>query len=183
MDGAKRTGSEHQPTEGKTGMKNERRKQSHRLSFVLIHDFMMVDLKLTGVPLLVYARIFGFWACGRVFYESKEGTAKFLNVSARAVFRAIGQLTENGLVYDLTPERSKTESGRYSITIESLPVRVQENMNLYRSTAYDMTSYEDASVDERPAYDDLSSGHMTICHPIRKVDNKHFDKKGDTDEA
>lgn len=183
MDGEKRTDPEHEPTKGEADMKSERRKQSHRLSFVLVHDFMMVDLKLTGVPLLVYARVFGFWACGRVFYESKEGTARFLNVSARAVFRAVGQLMDAGLIYDLTPERAKTESGRYSIAIESLPVRVQENMSLYRNTAYDMTSYEDVSADARPAYDDLSSGHMTTCHPIRKVNNKHFDKKGDADEA
>ena len=48
--------------------------------FTTVRHFMMADLGLSGLPLLVYARIFGFCDAGCGYFESKGGLARFLNV-------------------------------------------------------------------------------------------------------
>lgn len=57
---------------------------------------MMADLGLSGLPLLVYARIFGFCDAGCGYFESKGGLARFLNVQERSAYRAIRDLLEPG---------------------------------------------------------------------------------------
>ena len=59
---------------------------------------MMADLGLSGLPLLVYARIFGFCDAGCGYFESKGGLARFLNVQERSVHRAIRDLLDRGLI-------------------------------------------------------------------------------------
>lgn len=56
--------------------------------FATVRHFMMADLGLSGLPLLVYARIFGFCDAGCGYFESKGGLARFLNVQERSVHRA-----------------------------------------------------------------------------------------------
>lgn len=41
--------------------------------FTAVRHFMMADLGLSGLPLLVYARIFGFCDAGCGYFESKGG--------------------------------------------------------------------------------------------------------------
>ena len=60
--------------------------------FTAVRHFMMADLGLSGLPLLVYARIFGFCDAGCGYFESKGGLARFLNVQERSVHRAIRDL-------------------------------------------------------------------------------------------
>ena len=43
--------------------------------FTAVRHFMMADLGLSGLPLLVYARIFGFCDAGCGYFESKGGLA------------------------------------------------------------------------------------------------------------
>ena len=62
--------------------------------FTTVRHFMMADLGLSGLPLLVYARIFGFCDAGCGYFESKGGLARFLNVQERSVHRAIRDLLE-----------------------------------------------------------------------------------------
>ena len=57
--------------------------------FTTVRHFMMADLGLSGLPLLVYARIFGFCDAGCGYFESKGGLARFLNVQERSAYRAI----------------------------------------------------------------------------------------------
>lgn len=62
--------------------------------FTAVRHFMMADLGLSGLPLLVYARIFGFCNAGCGYFESKGGLARFLNVQERSVHRAIRDLLD-----------------------------------------------------------------------------------------
>ena len=66
--------------------------------FTAVRHFMMADLGLSGLPLLVYARIFGFCDAGCGYFESKGGLARFLNVQERSVHRAIHDLLDRGLI-------------------------------------------------------------------------------------
>ena len=66
--------------------------------FATVRHFMMADLGLSGLPLLVYARIFGFCDAGCGYFESKGGLARFLNVQERSVHRAIRNLLDQGLI-------------------------------------------------------------------------------------
>lgn len=68
-------------------------------SFVVVYRFMWDYLGLSGIPLLLYARIFGFCrGPEKCFYESKSNTAAFLGVSERTVFRAMATLTKANLI-------------------------------------------------------------------------------------
>ena len=66
--------------------------------FTAVRHFMMADLGLSGLPLLVYARIFGFCDAGCDYFESKGGLARFLNVQERSAHRAISDLLDRGLI-------------------------------------------------------------------------------------
>ena len=66
--------------------------------FTTVRHFMMADLGLSGLPLLVYARIFGFCDAGCGYFESKGGLARFLNVQERSAYRAIRDLLDQGLI-------------------------------------------------------------------------------------
>ncbi len=71
-------------------------------SFVVVYRFMWDYLGLTGIPLLLYARIFGFCRGPEgCFYESRPNTAAYLGVSERTVFRAMATLTKSGLVVEV----------------------------------------------------------------------------------
>ena len=60
--------------------------------FVVAHRFMWRDYGLSGVTLLVYARIYGFCRDGGEFYESRAATADFLGTTPRTVTRAVDEL-------------------------------------------------------------------------------------------
>ena len=66
--------------------------------FTTVRHFMMADLGLSGLPLLVYARIFGFCDAGCGYFESKGNLARFLNVQERSVHRAIRDLLDRGFI-------------------------------------------------------------------------------------
>lgn len=75
--------------------------------FTTVRHFMMADLGLSGLPLLVYARIFGFCDAGCGYFESKGGLARFLNVQEHPevdeAFRQLEQ--ETGKAADRARER------------------------------------------------------------------------------
>lgn len=91
--------------------------------FATVRHFMMADLGLSGLPLLVYARIFGFCDAGCGYFESKGGLARFLNVQERSVHRAIRNLLDQGLIEECgvhAPARGHATK-RYRIVRERLP--------------------------------------------------------------
>lgn len=144
--------------------------------FVVAHRFMWRDHGLSGVTLMVYARIYGFCRDGGEFYESREATAEFLGTSARTVTRAIDALVKEGLIRETgtreTPGGRRTRC--YRLAEASEP-------------SHDNPSPDNPSPDEpsppppdnpsprQATNPDGSSGlPVTGCHPIRKVDNKWF---------
>lgn len=71
-------------------------------SFLMVYRFMWDYLGLSGIPLLLYARIFGFCRGPEgCFYESRPNTAAYLGVSERTVIRAMTTLTKSGLVIEV----------------------------------------------------------------------------------
>lgn len=91
--------------------------------FASVRHFMMADLGLSGLPLLVYARIFGFCDAGCDYFESKGSLARFLNVQERSAYRAIRGLLEQGLIEECgvhAPAHGHATK-RYRIVRERLP--------------------------------------------------------------
>lgn len=138
--------------------------------FVVAHRFMWRDHGLSGVTLLVYARIYGFCRDGGEFYESRGATAEFLGTTPRTVTRAIDELLEAGLIREAGTRG--TAGGRrtrcYLIA-----------HGTHRHPVHDDQTPDDLSPDEpscpEPLNPDGSSGlPVTGCHPIRKTDNKWF---------
>lgn len=141
--------------------------------FVVAHRFMWRDYGLSGVTLLVYARIYGFCRDGGEFYESRAATADFLGTTPRTVTRAIDELLVAGVIREAGFH--ETPAGRRT--------------RCYRLAEPCDGSNDEASGDE-PSHDEMSpdipsplhgfnpdgsSGlPVTGCHPIRKVDNKWF---------
>lgn len=74
--------------------------------FIVIRRFMIKRLKLQGVPLLLYARIYGFTVGGGAgCYESQRSMAESLGVSERAIGKALRILREKGLVVEVGSHR------------------------------------------------------------------------------
>lgn len=70
--------------------------------FLKVYEFMISDLGLSGVQLLLFARIFGFSApeADGCFYESRARTAECLGVTERAVSKCMRGLLDKGLVLE-----------------------------------------------------------------------------------
>ena len=75
--------------------------------FLKVYEFMISDLGLTGVQLLLFARIFGFSVseAGGCFYESRARTAECLGVTERAVTKCLRGLLEKEFVLECGKHR------------------------------------------------------------------------------
>lgn len=146
------------------------------VEYVAVHGFMMQELGLSGLPLLVYARIYGFNASGLEFYESKAHLASFLGTTERSVYRALSDLLKAGLVEEHgehAPKRGhKTKV--YAVAAGMLPAgapltRMHDKPSGVPPPIPDETSPVAA------AFHGATSGEgMTRCQPIRKRDNEDF---------
>lgn len=179
MDKEEPAAARREPEEMQSHMTNGRTKTP---SFVIVYDFMMKELDLSGIELLLYARIFGFSAAGRDFYESKGNTAKYFNASARSIFSAYSALERQGLVKQTKPT-GKTESKRYKIRKDALPEGIRNNLQAYGWAAYEETAYEEAAYagsarEKPPPYAEMPQPLMQVFHPIIKEDNKDIELKG-----
>lgn len=144
--------------------------------FVILHRFMMNELGLSGVPLLVYARIYGFASSGLDFFESKAHIAAFLNVTERSVYRAFGDLVSRGLIEERGYRRHPggIETKRYSIVWSAVPARARGPCPDEMSPPEKTSPPERTSCRMRPGDDEPSGASLTNCLPIRKNDNKDF---------
>lgn len=149
--------------------------------FVIAHRFMWRDLSLSGVTLLVYARIYGFCRDGGGFYESRASTAEFLGTTPRTVTRAIDELLAAGLIREAGSH--ETGTGRktrcYVLAGASPPEDPHDDASPDEPSPDETSPQASASPDKRSGEaalnPDGSSGlPVTGCHPIRKVDNKWF---------
>ena len=77
-----------------------------------VYEFMTRSLGLSGVCLLLYARVFHFsYEPGSGgFFESRANTAEVLGVTVRAVIRSCQSLVSQGLIYE--DGRHETPAGR-----------------------------------------------------------------------
>lgn len=153
--------------------------------FTAVRHFMMADLGLSGLPLLVYARIFGFCDAGCDYFESKGGLARFLNVQERSAHRAIRDLLDRGLIEECgvhAPARGHATK-RYRIVRERLPpgaLATPDGSSGFPARKGDeMTGFAANKGDEPSGFaartpDEMSGKPLTICHPISKRDNKDF---------
>ena len=142
--------------------------------FTTVRHFMMADLGLSGLPLLVYARIFGFCDAGCGYFESKGGLARFLNVQERSVHRAIRDLLDRGLIEECgmhAPARGHATK-RYRIVRERLPPGALATPDDSSGLAANKDDEPSGFAARTP--DDMSGKPLTICHPISKRDNEDF---------
>ena len=139
--------------------------------FATVRHFMMADLGLSGLPLLVYARIFGFCDAGCGYFES--------------VHRAIRNLLDQGLIEECgvhAPARGHATK-RYRIVRERLPpgalATPDDSSGFPARKGDEMTGFA-ANKDDEPSGlaartpDEMTGKPLTICHPISKRDNKDF---------
>lgn len=153
--------------------------------FTAVRHFMMADLGLSGLPLLVYARIFGFCDGGCGYFESKGNLARFLNVQERSAHRAIRDLLDRGLIEECgmhAPARGHATK-RYRIVRERLPpgalATPDGSSPLFSASPVISSPFRAGNPDEPSGFaartpDEMTGKPLTICHPISKRDNKDF---------
>ena len=124
--------------------------------FTTVRHFMMADLGLSGLPLLVYARIFGF--C---------------------------DLLDRGLIEECgmhAPARGHATK-RYRIVRERLPpgalATPDDSSGFPARKGDEITGFAANKGDETSGFaartpDEMTGKPLTICHPISKRDNKDF---------
>lgn len=79
---------------------------SKAAEYFKIYRFMAEGLGLTGIDLLLYARIFHFCKLeGGSYYESKPRAADFLGTTDRQIRRSMKRLIEAGLVHEVGEAR------------------------------------------------------------------------------
>lgn len=141
-------------------------------SFIVIRGFMIRKLKLQGVPLLLYARIYGFTVGGgRGCFESQGSMAKALGVSSRAIGKALKQLKDRGLVVEVG--RYRLKNGRTTKVFQAVrpPDRTAE------VESADGTKFGEDSSDVGIA----ASGETPASHPNEiPADNKRRPKTLDS---
>ena len=76
-----------------------------------IHNFMIDDLKLDGVPLKVYALIYSFTKAGNDCHGSVDYICERVGASRTSVKSAIKKLLEKGYITKI--EDSKIKTNRY----------------------------------------------------------------------
>lgn len=142
--------------------------------FIVVHRFMLRDLGLKGIPLLLYARIYGFCRSGSTYYESRPAAARALNTTPRSLIRAINELTEQGLIVHTGNHVSASGSVTKEYTINEA-VFGCGTAQATKSLPHDITSPPDetAPPDKSSPSDDINpdgtSGYpVTGCHPKGK---------------
>ena len=137
--------------------------------FTTVRHFMMADLGLSGLPLLVYARIFGFCDAGCGYFESKGGLARFLNVQERSAYRAIRDLLEQGLIEECGVHAPAPGALATPDDSSGFPARKGDEM-----TGFTANKDDEPSGFAARTPDEMTGKPLTICHPISKRDNKDF---------
>lgn len=158
-------------TRGTTGMA-ERSDEA----FIIVREFMTRGLGLTGLPLLVYARIYGFCESGSPYFESKAHLGKILGVDTRSVVRAVRKLEEVGLVFEVG--RQELSKGRetkvYRIDFEAARRAKGAIEGAGQSTHGEMPSDDRGPRPCRLLHDQTPCRPLTPCQLITKTENKDY---------
>ncbi|MBQ0113307.1 MAG: helix-turn-helix domain-containing protein [Bacteroidales bacterium] len=91
-------------------------------NFIVVHGWMVSDLKLKGNELFVYAIIYGFSQDGQTEYKgSLSYIEKWLNVSRHTAIDAIQNLLDKRLIVETyRPKQGKHETCRYMAPLDNL---------------------------------------------------------------
>lgn len=145
-------------------------------AFIIVREFMTRGLGLTGLPLLVYARIYGFCESGSPYFESKAHLGKILGVDTRSVVRAVRKLEEVGLVFEVG--RQELSKGRetkvYRIDFEAARRAKGAIEGAGQSTHGEMPSDDRGPRPCRLLHDQTPCRPLTPCQLITKTENKDY---------
>ena len=108
--------------------------------FIIIHDWMLTELKLKNHQAMIYAIIYGFIKTGTAFTGSAEYLAQRTGLSRRTVQRTLRELEAMGLV-DKSSERGRRLS-TFARTANRLPAAAAEG-NAADSAEEGMTKQAD----------------------------------------
>lgn len=147
--------------------------------YIAVYRFMCDDMGLSGLQLLIYARIFGFWTTGLDYYESKGSLSAFLGANQRSVFRAMADLCKRGLIEDVGEWRSPNGSStrRYAIVASALPARIKRHGEMPHPCHGDTPMSDDHGdlfIDDKAGDGIESESTLAKSHLIRKEENKDF---------
>lgn len=143
--------------------------------FVVAHRFMWRDLGLSGMSLMVYARIYGFCRDGGEFYESRASTADFLGTTPRTVTRAVDELLAAGLIAENgTRDAASGRKTRCYVLAHPPDIPPPDEMSGDKASPEGPVTPDKLSGVEALNPDGSSGLPVTGCHPIRKADNKWF---------
>lgn len=144
------------------------------MSYVKVYGFMGSILDLSGLELLVFARIFGFTACGLSFFESRAKTAVFFGSSRRAVITAVGKLEDRGLIIEEPPDdstrTSKTKAyvANMELVTQILGADALEIAGLNHGEESSPQRFDGSEESAPPGGDRPSREHVKNLHPIPK---------------
>ena len=99
-------------------------KKTNEDKFIIIHDWMLTELKLKNHQAMIYAIIYGFIKTGTAFTGSTEYLAQRTGLSRRTVQRTLRELEAMGLV-DKSAERGRRLS-TFARTANRLPAAAAE---------------------------------------------------------
>ena len=99
-------------------------KKTNEDKFIIIHDWMLTELKLKNHQAMIYAIIYGFIKTGTAFTGSTEYLAQRTGLSRRTVQRTLRELEAMGLV-DKSAERGRRLS-TFARTANRLPAVAAE---------------------------------------------------------
>ncbi len=144
--------------------------------YIVVREFMTRGLGLAGLPLLVYARIYGFCSGGGTCFESKKSMSDLLCVDERSVYRAIKTLKELGLIMEVgthsTPGGHETKE--YAVNWNAVSMTRAQSLNPDETPPTGNASGDIPSFKTAAKPDHMPSHGMAGCHPISKRENKNY---------
>ncbi len=145
-------------------------------AFIIVREFMTRGLGLSGLPLLVYARIYGFCGSGSPYYESKAHLGKILGADTRSIVRAVRKLEEAGLVFEVG--RQELSKGRetkiYRIDFAAVR-RAKEAVGAIEPSAPGETPTDDLGGRSGSLTHDWTPRRpLASCQLIPKTENKDY---------
>lgn len=144
--------------------------------YIVVREFMTRGLGLAGLPLLVYARIYGFCSGGGTCFESKKSMSELLRVDERSVYRAIKTLKALGLIEEVgthsTPGGHETKA--YAVSWDAISRARSQAANPDESPSSDDPSGDIVPSKTAAKPDLVPPRGMTGCHPIPKRENKNY---------
>ena len=145
-------------------------------AFIIVRQFMTRGLCLSGLPLLVYARIYGFCGSGSPYYESKAHLGKILGADTRSIVRAVRKLEEMDLVFEVG--RQELSKGRetkvYRINFDAVQRAKDAIGGADASKHGEMSSGDHKARQRHLAHDETPCRPLTSCQLITKTENKDY---------